>query len=203
MPYKVCVTVFIGWLFVINICNYANASEFGPFQGRILDADTKEPIEGIVVLIEWRELHFFAGSTFYDAQETLTDKDGEFVIPGIWVLNPWTRLGIEAYVIIYKSGYGSTVGIDFSGPWKALLEIEWGAPKGTLIWKFENGKPIFLFKKITDPEERRKNIPSEPSVPDGKYHQLKKKWKLLRQEKNKERRSLGLEELIDSDGFGR
>lgn len=186
--------IFICWL-VVGMWNHSWASDFGPFQGRILDAETREPVEGVVVLIEWRELHFFAGATFYDAQETLTDKNGEFYIPGIWVFNPWTRLGIEAYVTIYRSGYGTGVGHDFTGVWKALLEKEWGAPKGTFILKFEDSKPVFLLKKLMDPEERKKNIPSEPSVPEEKQYLLKEKWKLLRQEINKEHKFLGLGEI--------
>ena len=43
------VAIFI----VIGNFSYARATEFGPFQGKILDAETKEPIEGVVVLIEW------------------------------------------------------------------------------------------------------------------------------------------------------
>ncbi|HAG49758.1 MAG TPA: hypothetical protein DCL42_00270 [Deltaproteobacteria bacterium] len=196
------VAIFI----VIGNFSYARATEFGPFQGKILDAETKEPIEGVVVLIEWcqyRLSSLFENTIFYDAQETLTDKNGEFYISGIWIVNPWTRLMVVADVIIYKSGYGTVDGIDLHGPWKSFLEREWGAPKGTYILKVENGKPVIILEKVTDVEERRKNIPSEPSVPDGKYHQLKWKWKLLRLEKNKERKFLGLGELIDSDQFGR
>lgn len=193
--------ILIGWLLVISNCSYAWASEFGPFQGKIVDAKTREPVEGVVVLIEWSEKHFFAGSTFYNAQETLTDKNGEFYIQGIWIFNPWNWISLHATATIYKSGY---YGIDV--PWKTLLK-PWGEPiagtRKTYVLEVEDGKPIIVLKKLSIEERRQFGTPSEPSVPDGTYHQLKKKWKLLRQEINKERRMLGLEELIDTDGFGR
>jgi len=191
--------IFTGLLFVAlawKIAAGAEFTDFGPYQGKVIDAETKEPIEGVVVLIEWVKLHAFAGSTFIDAQETLTDKNGEFYIPGIWVFNPWKSLTSEALMTIYKSGYQSPN----TGAWKKWKVFR---PKLEYVLKVEDGKPVIMLKKLTDPEERGNNIPGEPSVPDGKYHQLKKKWKLLRLEKNKELRALGLKELIDSDQFGR
>lgn len=152
MWYKIFSVIFLNLIILVIICTYAKAGEFGPFQGKILDADTKEPIEGVVVLIEWYELHFFAGATFYDAQEILTNKNGEFYIPGILVFNPVVRLRAEAGTIIYKSGY---YGIHV--PWKALLK-PWGEPivgtKKTYVLEVKDEKPIIMLKKITDPDER-------------------------------------------------
>ncbi|MFZ3090791.1 MAG: hypothetical protein WA240_09250 [Nitrospirota bacterium] len=184
------ILIIIGWLLVVGICNYAIASEFGPFQGKIVNAETKEPIEGVVVLIVWSEVHFFAGSTFYDAQETLTDKNGEFYIPAIWVFNPLIRLKAEADVIIYKSGYGtdSVLGVDFRGLWKAFLKNEWGAPKGTFIWKLEDNKPIIMLKKLSVEERKRYSTPGWGYIPSNKA-------KLFIQEINKENKFLGLDEV--------
>lgn len=199
--------ILIGWFLVVSNYSYAWASEFGPFQGKILDADTREPVEGVVVLIEWQQYRLsslFENTIFYDAQETLADKNGEFYMSGIWVINPWTRLMLETNVMIYKSGYEAIR----LGSWKGLLEAKsWRQPtkmRGNYILKVEDGKPVIVLKKLTDIEERRRKIPTdEPFVSDEQYHLVKKKWKLLRQEINKERRFLGLDGLIDSDGFGR
>lgn len=192
MLHKFLGILLICFLFfaIFNYGYYANASEFGPFQGKIVDADTKEPIEGVMVLIEWRELHFFAGSTFYDAQETLTDKNGEFYIPGILVFNPWTRLGIEAGVIIYKSGYGTIDGEHIHDLAKALSAKKDGTPRVTYILSFQDGKPIIILKKLSIEERKKFGTPGTSDISHGKK-------KLLIQEINKERKFVGLGEVTD------
>ena len=152
-------------------------SDFGPFQGKVLDMKTKEPIEGAVVLIEWRKIHFFAGSTFIDAHETLTNKNGDFYIPGIWIFNPWKHISSDTQMIIYKSEYKAIE----TGAWR---DWEVFSPKLEYVLKVEDGKPIFLLKKLETIEERRQNIPS-------RVHAPKSKSKLLDQEINKERKILG------------
>lgn len=180
--------LFISCLLVFGICNYANASEFGPFQGKIIDAETKEPIEGVVVLIEWRQYRLsslFENTIFYDAQETLTDKSGEFYIPGIWILNPWTRLMLESHVIIYKSGYGTIDGEHIRDLAKALSAKKDGTPRVTYISSFQDGKPVIILKKLTVEERKRYSTPGKGDAPCDKA-------KLLIQEMNKENKFLGL-----------
>ena len=55
-----------------------------PFEGKVIDADTKQPIEGAVVLgVYYFTAYTIAGSNSYveDGQETLTDVNGEFKLP--------------------------------------------------------------------------------------------------------------------------
>lgn len=76
--------------------------------GKIVDTETKDPIEGVVVFIEWDQKRagiLGAGTIMRYAQETVTDKNGDFSLPGVWVFNPWRYLTIEAHIYIYKSGY--------------------------------------------------------------------------------------------------
>ena len=57
----------------------------GPYEGRIIDADTGEPIEGVIVLGEWNKEQISPGgavSAYYDVRETATDNKGEFSITG-------------------------------------------------------------------------------------------------------------------------
>ncbi len=187
MWYKIFSVILINLIILATICTYAKAGEFGPFQGKILDADTKEPIEGVVVFIEWRQYRLsslFENTIFYDAQETLTDKNGEFYISGIRILNPWTRLMLESHVIIYRSGY---YGIHV--PWVSLLK-PWGEPiagiRKTYVLKVEDGKPIIMLKKAIDVDERWKNVGRADlgsDIPDEKV-------KLLLNEISKEKEIL-------------
>jgi hypothetical protein len=76
------------------------------YRGRVFDGETKAPIEGAAVLGVW-----FTGtptpagaiSHYYDAREALTDKNGDFSIPGMGLrvlsnLEPMS-------VMVFKSGY--------------------------------------------------------------------------------------------------
>jgi hypothetical protein len=156
----------------------AFASDFGPFQGKVVDAATKEPIEGAVVFVDWFQIHFFAGSTFYDAQETVTDKNGEFVIPGIWVLNPWRYFSVDAGMIVYKSGYRAIQTGAFRNWGQINQELDY-------VLKVEEGEPTLMLRRLTLEERKRADYPGTSRIPGEKK-------KLLMEEINRERRFLGL-----------
>ena len=88
------------------------------FRGKVIDYDTKEPIEGAVVVAEWLEARAtIAGeSTRYrDVKETLTDKNGEWVIVGpkgrrydpvpFWSFITGIHYTLHPGFIIFKPGY--------------------------------------------------------------------------------------------------
>ena len=56
----------------------------GPYRGRVVDAETKSPIEGAVALLVWHK-YLPVGAhmprVFVDAVEALTDAKGEFAVP--------------------------------------------------------------------------------------------------------------------------
>jgi len=73
------------------------------FKGRVIDADTKEPIEGAVVAAIWRESKgTMTGPTtrFKESKETLTDKSGE-----------WSIVGPEGYENKIISGFLHIMGV--------------------------------------------------------------------------------------------
>ncbi len=84
----------------------------GPWKGKILDIETKEALEGVVVLAVWDRIYrtpFGTSSYFYEAKETVTNKAGEFEIPAYTPIN---LLPIISYMqdpefTIFKPGYGS------------------------------------------------------------------------------------------------
>ncbi len=73
-----------------------------PMSGRVVDGETKQPIEGAVVLVEWTEEHGLGLTyhTVYKIAETETDKQGRFSLPGAY--NP---LVDQPCLVIYKQGY--------------------------------------------------------------------------------------------------
>lgn len=82
------------------------------FKGKVIDAETKEPIEGAVVVIVYKKHSLIGGpgggySSVIKVKEILTDKKGEFHFPPY--TTPIQPNSVEDYAefIIYKPGYGS------------------------------------------------------------------------------------------------
>ena len=78
------------------------------FKGRVIDAETKEPIDGAVVVAQYHvNMLGPTGShtTLIDVQEGLTDKKGEFVLPSLTkMINPFST-GDDTSFLIWKPGY--------------------------------------------------------------------------------------------------
>ncbi len=63
---------------------YADLYSGGPWRGRVIDADTKQPIEGAVVALVWNRVYDCGVGRypyFHGAKEVLTDQTGSFEIP--------------------------------------------------------------------------------------------------------------------------
>lgn len=119
---KIWITTFAIFLICLSSCYAARID--GPYRGRVIDADTREPIEGVVVLGTWdRETITPGGAThtYYDAMETVTDKNGDFEIKGLGLLVMSNVIPMD--VLIFKAGYEYE-----SGPWRGLKSRGW---KGT------------------------------------------------------------------------
>jgi hypothetical protein len=82
----------------------------GPYRGKVIDTETKEPIEGAVVVAVWmKNVYRIIDSTevFAEARETLTGKDGEFVIPSYTWTSIFFYFGTQPpEIFIFKPGYG-------------------------------------------------------------------------------------------------
>jgi hypothetical protein len=76
--------ILIGVILILFIVIFTHASD-RTYQGRVIDAETKQPIEGaVVVAYWWEEKGAFLGSMerLKDVKETLTDRDGKWSITG-------------------------------------------------------------------------------------------------------------------------
>ncbi len=107
---KIIFIISLLGLFLVT-AGCAITKSFGPYYGKVIEAETKEPIEGAAVLVVfYTEEYGPAGAItrYADALETLTDKNGEFKFPRhrITLFRPlqgWDRYG---YFTIFKPSYG-------------------------------------------------------------------------------------------------
>jgi len=82
----------------------------GPWRGTVVDAETKQPLEGVVVFAVWNERYGsvggYAGGGYFDSREVVTGADGKFTIPRPKrSFNPLTIIKGPDF-IIYKPTYG-------------------------------------------------------------------------------------------------
>lgn len=110
--------IIVIFLFIIFSSTTASAAIF---KGRVIDAETKEPIEGAVVVAHWVEARGdIAGPSteLKDVKETLTDKNGEWIIEGpaggrdtnfklLFTFITRTYYTREPNFIVFKPGYWS------------------------------------------------------------------------------------------------
>jgi len=151
------------------------------FRGRVIDAETKEPIEGAVVVALYYKQSTVslnpAGTSAYvfAAKEVLTDGKGEFYIPSFssWIIftedvgvsfiffkpgymaisDRWFETGLgEARI-----GYDQYLATDVIGK-EAELEVYSFKENKQIKWKCRLG--IVELKKAKTREERRKTRPS-------------------------------------------
>jgi hypothetical protein len=84
------------------------------FRGRVIDAETKEPIEGAVAVVLYDKQMLIGGpggpnSYVYHARECLTDNKGEFYIPSYFSVHVISK-GDGVRFIFYKPGYMANYG---------------------------------------------------------------------------------------------
>ncbi len=82
------------------------------FKGKVIDAETKEPIEGAAVVAIYEKHTLISGpgggySSVIKVKETLTDKSGDFYFPSYTTIIQPNSIEDTAEFIIYKPGYGS------------------------------------------------------------------------------------------------
>jgi len=135
----------------------------GPWKGTIIDAETKQTIEGAVVVAIWRKE--YGGpvgpySYFLDAREVLTDAKGNFLIPKFWKLNvlPFIRWFDGPRFEIFKPGYTAFPGRGLDYFEKYFPQSPLRVDFDTLAEMFKKGVVIKLLKLKTR-EERGINIP--------------------------------------------
>lgn len=127
--------------------------------GKIIDFDTKEPIEGVVVMVLWTtdvfRLTIEPEEKYYDYFETLSNKNGEFRIPGKGPL--LLRDVNKPKIKIFKTGYLSIPLQDLGPMFMRMSSFS------RYVEKID-GKFIISFRKRSM-EERKKSIGHYRRVP--------------------------------------
>ena len=110
--------------------------------GKIVDYDTRKPMEGVVVSCVWfyERVRFSEAPKreFYDYFETLTDQDGSFKIPGKGLCI--IRSIYPPAITIFKAGY-SILYLQ-----NLVLNSNQDVPSGDEV-KWVDGKAIIYFRK--------------------------------------------------------
>jgi len=160
-----CLKTFLSILIVlIGISgNVAYSADFlrhdHDILGKIVDFDTRKPIAGVVVSAMWFtwpvSLSIEPKMKYYDYFETLTNKEGNFRIPGKG-LNIIRNMP-PPKIAIFKAGYSilhlQDLGANFKQDHPLSGEVKW-----------IEGRPIIPFKKKSL-EERKRYLRTHPRVP--------------------------------------
>ena len=131
------------------------------FRGKVIDAETGEPIEGAVALGVWNGIR--PGNTYYyDAREAVTDKNGEFLIPGIgfcFMIDP-------VHIQVFKAGH------KYHAFWRNAYKYpNHKYQKDWLSW--EDRKPIVKLKKLSMKERNKQGGPDSPPT-EAPYENVKR-----------------------------
>jgi hypothetical protein len=183
-------TVLFTWSTTTHNAHAAGANYRGPFNGRVVDQDTGQPIEGAVVFVEWHIKHMMVAESFFDAKEVLTDKDGHFFIPKNWSFNPWRNIVMNSQIIIFKAGYGHVQlpGGPLDSTKELAKQVERNTPEQRQAmgpgWhfniRFDGDMTVFLLKQLSTEKEQylnRLRLYVEPEVPDAKKRLLMRELK--------------------------
>lgn len=171
------------------------------FSGRMIDAETRQPIEGAVVVVLYLKRPLIGGpggpnSYVFHAKETLTDKKGEFYLPSYSSLILFTE-DVGAEFIFYKPGYMAGCGPMYIQPIlmeKYFSAIEVGKENEIEAGSFEDGSyvkwkgplGIIELKKAKTREDKLRGMPSPP------FHYTSEELPILIQIINEEGKNLGL-----------
>jgi hypothetical protein len=124
-------------LLAISGCNEA-------ITGMVVDAETGQPIEGAVILVEWTQTKGLPGMSYaesYKVVEVVTDKEGKASIDG--ALSPFIR---GPNVTIYKKGYVAWNNHFIFPDWQRRTDFKW---ENNYVFKLEKFKPEYSYVKHT------------------------------------------------------
>jgi hypothetical protein len=120
----------------------------GPYRGQVVDAETKAPLAGAVVVALWRRDRIspvHSVSEHYAVREVVTGADGRFVLDARDVEEGAPRRTRRPAFLIFLPGYGKFPGSQV-------------APKGFTGGIFERAGTVVELPPFADLDQRRKHL---------------------------------------------
>ncbi len=108
---------------------------YGTLKGKVVDAETGEPIEGAVAMVEWTKTKGLGNTYTVSAKvvEAVSDKEGNIELEGCF--SPFVN---KPNLTIYKKGYVAWNNVYVFPDWKKREEFEWKDGQVFKIEKFKN-----------------------------------------------------------------
>jgi len=152
----------------------------GPYRAQVVDADSKAPLVGAVVVALWRRdrvypLHIETEN--HAVREVVTDSDGRFILDATDIERSAPRRTRKPEFLIFKPGYGS-------------FPSSQRAPRGFTGGIFEGSGVTVELPKLSDQDERRRHLRdiSPHSWSDDPFKELPELMRIV----NEERDAVGL-----------
>lgn len=140
----------LGCVLLLSLVSSPSLFADGPYHGKVIDKETKQPIEGAAVVAVWwkesRIIGYGHRESVHDLQETMTDKDGNFTIPGTSTFSLLFRID-DPLVTIFKPGYQAYPGAPFQ---PSTREVQTGLYE-------KDGRLVVEVKQLKTAEERLEN----------------------------------------------
>jgi len=152
---------------------YLGGASFGPYRGRVVDADTGQPLPGAVVVARWLRVVIYplhSSTIRHAAREAATDKDGAFVIEARKLEEQAPPRTLHPFFVVFLPGYAVHRRGDLS-------------KESTVIG----------LRRLRSPEDRLENVQfNDPyTITDSPFDEIPQFTKLV----NQERVALGLDPL--------
>jgi len=149
-----------------------------PIEGKVIDHETGQPIEGANVVAQWVLAGGWEGHHIdrWIVIEAVTDAEGRYRIPG-WgpKWRPWFRwlTNADPEIVVFKPVYWPRMERNMA---RGSFSMEGINPSGTKVRKsFWNGKDIELWRfKLGEPIEKQ-YMPGGRPFPDGTI-MTEKEW---------------------------
>ncbi|MFI5376117.1 MAG: hypothetical protein ACHQ8D_15915 [Candidatus Rokuibacteriota bacterium] len=122
----------------------------GPYRGQVLDAETKAPLAGAVVVALWlkdRIYPFHITTERYAVRETVTDSEGQFLLEVKDIEEGAPTRVRRPEFLIFVPGYG-------------VFPYLQRSPTGFLGDVFERGGTTVELPRLLEREDRRRNLRS-------------------------------------------
>jgi len=166
------------------------------FSGKVIDAETKEPLEGAVVVAVYNKTTMGLGagtlSSIINVREALTNKEGSFRIPSYTTFIQPFSWAYAATFVVFKPGYASVSNLnleevlsketvkDVELPWIENKDLKFKiAPKVIGLPKLNTWKERDMANRITISDIPKNKLPLLNSLLDEEenFLQQNKGWR--------------------------